>query len=49
MALDGENAGDEFADGDTSDEEGDRKNTIGNVPIEWYDHLPHIGYDQGSQ
>ena len=25
---------DEFADGDTSDEE-DRKNTIGNVPIEW--------------
>lgn len=35
---------DEFEDGDTSDEE-DRKNTIGNVPIEWYDHLPHIGYD----
>merc|ERR1712037_534327 len=35
---------DEFDDGDTSDEE-DRKNTIGNVPIEWYDHLPHIGYD----
>jgi ribosome biogenesis protein ERB1 len=20
-------------------------NTIGNVPIEWYDDLPHIGYD----
>merc|ERR1712176_655370 len=41
-SLDGDH--DEFADGDTSDEE-DRRNTIGNVPIEWYDHLPHIGYD----
>lgn len=20
-------------------------NTIGNVPIEWYDDYPHIGYD----
>ena len=35
---------DEFEDGDTSDEE-DRRNTIGNIPIEWYDHLGHIGYD----
>jgi len=40
----GDEGKDEFEDGDTSDEE-DRRNTIGNVPIEWYDHLPHIGYD----
>merc|ERR1712048_1194167 len=43
-SLDDDSDRDEFDDGDTSDEE-DRKNTIGNVPIEWYDHLPHIGYD----
>lgn len=41
-SLDGDK--DEFEDGDTSDEE-DRRNTIGNIPIEWYDHLGHIGYD----
>jgi len=35
---------DEFDDGDTSDEE-DRRNNIGNIPIEWYDHLPHLGYN----
>lgn len=29
-------------DSDTSDEE--TENTIGNVPIEWYDDFPHIGY-----
>jgi ribosome biogenesis protein ERB1 len=23
----------------------DNPNTIGNVPIEWYDDMPHIGYD----
>lgn len=23
----------------------DNPNTIGNVPLEWYDDLPHIGYD----
>lgn len=23
----------------------DHPNTIGNVPLEWYDDLPHIGYD----
>ncbi|KAJ3415009.1 Ribosome biogenesis protein 1 [Chytridiales sp. JEL 0842] len=28
---------------DTSDEE--TLNTIGNVPLEWYEDLPHIGYD----
>lgn len=30
-------------DSDTSDEE--TTNTIGNVPLEWYKDLPHIGYD----
>lgn len=29
---------------DSSDEE-DVRNTIGNVPVEWYEHYPHIGYD----
>ncbi|KAI1285352.1 Ribosome biogenesis protein bop1-B [Halotydeus destructor] len=34
---------DEYAN-DSSDEE-DLRNTIGNVPIEWYNDYPHIGYD----
>lgn len=21
------------------------KNTLGNIPLEWYDDYPHIGYD----
>lgn len=29
---------------DTSDEE-EIRNTIGNIPLEWYDELSHIGYD----
>ncbi|GFT62650.1 ribosome biogenesis protein bop1 [Nephila pilipes] len=29
---------------DTSDEE-DIRNTVGNIPMEWYDEFPHIGYD----
>lgn len=29
---------------DTSDEE-DLRNTIGNVPLKWYDEYDHIGYD----
>ncbi|KAJ1344983.1 hypothetical protein BSLG_000498 [Batrachochytrium salamandrivorans] len=28
---------------DTSDE--DNYNTVGNIPMEWYDDFPHIGYD----
>jgi ribosome biogenesis protein ERB1 len=28
-----------FLDGGTQN-----TNTIGNIPIEWYDDLPHIGY-----
>uniref|UniRef100_A0A915PT60 BOP1 N-terminal domain-containing protein n=1 Tax=Setaria digitata TaxID=48799 RepID=A0A915PT60_9BILA len=34
---------------DSSDEE-DLRNTIGNIPISWYDDLNHIGYDKdGNQ
>lgn len=29
---------------DTSDEE-DIRNTVGNIPMQWYEHFPHIGYD----
>ncbi|XP_077541957.1 ribosome biogenesis protein bop1-A [Haemaphysalis longicornis] len=29
---------------DSSDEE-DVRNTVGNIPMEWYEHYPHIGYD----
>ncbi|RCN45632.1 BOP1NT domain protein [Ancylostoma caninum] len=32
-------------DYDSSDEE-DLRNTIGNIPVEWYDDESHIGYDQ---
>ncbi|XP_039277204.1 ribosome biogenesis protein BOP1 homolog [Nilaparvata lugens] len=35
---------DEYASGDTSDEE-DIRNTIGNIPVNWYDDYKHIGYD----
>lgn len=34
---------DEYKD-DTSDEE-DIRNTIGNIPMHWYDEYKHIGYD----
>ncbi|KAI8089145.1 NUC169 domain-containing protein [Halteromyces radiatus] len=30
-------------DSDSSTEE--TENTVGNIPMEWYDDLPHIGYD----
>ncbi|XP_074059186.1 ribosome biogenesis protein BOP1 [Macrotis lagotis] len=33
----------EYAE-DSSDEE-DIRNTVGNVPLEWYEDFPHIGYD----
>ncbi|XP_012261074.2 ribosome biogenesis protein BOP1 homolog [Athalia rosae] len=29
---------------DTSDEE-DLRNTVGNIPMKWYEEYPHIGYD----
>ncbi|XP_039272736.1 ribosome biogenesis protein bop1-like [Styela clava] len=31
-------------DNDTSDEE-DIRNTVGNIPMKWYENFPHIGYD----
>lgn len=34
----------EAADTDTSDEE-EIRNTVGNIPMEWYDELAHLGYD----
>ncbi|KAK6093141.1 Ribosome biogenesis protein erb1 [Batrachochytrium dendrobatidis] len=34
---------DPFYDSDSSDEE--THNTVGNIPMEWYDDFPHIGYD----
>ncbi|KAK3872112.1 hypothetical protein Pcinc_022794 [Petrolisthes cinctipes] len=34
---------DEYA-ADSSDEE-DLRNTIGDVPVKWYDEYPHMGYD----
>lgn len=38
-----------FEDVDTSDEE-DIRNTVGNIPMEWYDEYQHIGYDlQGKK
>ncbi|XP_017471482.1 PREDICTED: ribosome biogenesis protein BOP1 homolog [Rhagoletis zephyria] len=34
----------EYEDSDTSDEE-DIRNTVGNIPMRWYDEYKHIGYD----
>lgn len=34
----------EYKDSDTSDEE-DVRNTVGNIPMHWYDEYKHIGYD----
>lgn len=35
---------DEYEENDTSDEE-DIRNTVGNIPMHWYDEYKHIGYD----
>ncbi|XP_041981101.1 ribosome biogenesis protein BOP1 homolog [Aricia agestis] len=35
---------DEYESGDTSDEE-DRRNTVGDVPMWWYNEYQHVGYD----
>ncbi|KAK5968352.1 Ribosome biogenesis protein BOP1 [Trichostrongylus colubriformis] len=35
-------------DYDSSDEE-DLRNTIGNIPVNWYDEETHIGYDQQGE
>ncbi|CAG11653.1 unnamed protein product, partial [Tetraodon nigroviridis] len=39
----GEGKNDEY-EHDSSDEE-DIRNTVGNIPMEWYKDFPHIGYD----
>ncbi|XP_065585207.1 ribosome biogenesis protein BOP1 [Cyrtonyx montezumae] len=39
----GLSAPDEYEE-DSSDEE-DIRNTVGNIPMEWYQDFPHIGYD----
>lgn len=33
---------DEYADYDTSDEE-DIRNTVGNIPMNWYNEFKHLG------
>ncbi|CAH8441578.1 unnamed protein product [Dicrocoelium dendriticum] len=35
-------------DFDSSDEE-DVRNTVGNIPIQWYDSLAHVGYDTSGR
>lgn len=35
---------DEYESGDTSDEE-ERRNTVGDIPMWWYNEYPHVGYD----
>lgn len=35
---------DEYEEHDTDDEE-DIRNTVGNIPMQWYDEYKHIGYD----
>ncbi|KAG6459636.1 ribosome biogenesis protein BOP1 homolog isoform X2 [Manduca sexta] len=35
---------DEYESGDTSDEE-ERRNTVGDVPMWWYNEYQHVGYD----
>lgn len=40
----GAGAEDEYEKHDTDDEE-DIRNTIGNIPMHWYDEYKHIGYD----
>nr|XP_057902467.1 ribosome biogenesis protein bop1-like isoform X1 [Doryrhamphus excisus] len=41
---DGDSGRTEEYDHDSSDEE-DIRNTVGNIPMEWYKDFPHIGYD----
>eukprot|EP00127_Corallochytrium_limacisporum_P006398 Clim_evm6s226 gene=Clim_evmTU6s226 len=36
---------DNDSDTDTDDDDIHVRNTRGNIPIEWYDDLPHLGYD----
>ena len=34
-----------YADSDDTSDEEDLRNTVGNIPMEWYEDFPHIGYD----
>nr|VZI32324.1 unnamed protein product [Spirometra erinaceieuropaei] len=46
-AVDRRGRRDEY-DFDSSDEE-DIRNTVGNVPMHWYDSFPHVGYDSSGR
>ncbi|VDN43231.1 unnamed protein product, partial [Dibothriocephalus latus] len=46
-AIDRRGRRDEY-DFDSSDEE-DIRNTVGNVPMHWYDSFPHVGYDSSGR
>ena len=35
----------DYAESEDSSDEEDLRNTVGNIPMEWYDDFPHIGYD----
>lgn len=43
-AMGKEKVPDEYEEHDTDDEE-DIRNTVGNIPMQWYDEYKHIGYD----
>ncbi|KAF7256203.1 hypothetical protein EG68_06980 [Paragonimus skrjabini miyazakii] len=47
VAVSSEPKTDEY-DFDSSDEE-DIRNTIGNIPVQWYDSLAHVGYDTSGR
>lgn len=44
VTLENMGAYNEYDNSDTSDEE-DIRNTVGNIPMHWYDDYKHIGYD----
>ncbi|KAL5467099.1 hypothetical protein EMCRGX_G031281 [Ephydatia muelleri] len=48
MGTQGEPSWREAEETDTSDEE-EIRNTVGNIPKEWYEDYPHIGYDLGGK
>jgi len=37
------------AEGDASSDEEQERNTIGNVPLKWYDDYDHVGYDKAGK
>ncbi|KAL6755488.1 NUC169 domain-containing protein [Haematococcus lacustris] len=57
VGLDADNEGDDISDGseehrtvdpgsDSSEDERENRNTVGDVPLEWYKDEDHIGYDK---